>query len=388
MERNLRLYPYYQAARSTLFWLPVFFLYFAAAVPVDQILLLESIYYVGVVVLEVPSGYFSDRVGRRVTLLLSTIAGIAAYLVFATTASFSAYAGAQLLLAVAMAFNSGTDSSLLYDSLASLGRGTEIGEHEARAQAFGFGGLAVAALAGGIVASFDLQLVYFLSAGGAALSLAIVLALAEPPSHGATQPPLRQLAAVLGRLRDPTLRWVFGFTVSLVVLAHVPYELFQPYVAFLYADSTPIITGALAASMMGVAALCARHAIALRDRFGATATMLASLALLAVIMATMAAALHPVVIGLLMLRSVPTAITAPITAALIHPRIDSRMRATYLSLQSLVARLAFSASLAAASLAVGDVAYLTHARMADLLYVFAAIGVAMVALLAVTSPKR
>lgn len=64
------------------------------------------------------------------------------------------------------------------------------------------------------------------------------------------------------------------------------------------------------------------------------------------------------------------------------------MRATYLSMQSLAGRLAFSASLAGASLTLGDVATLTHGRMADLLYVFAGTSIALIALLAATRPKR
>ena len=46
------------------FWYPIFFLYFLARLPLVQVLQLEAIYYAGVVLLEVPSGWFSDRIGR------------------------------------------------------------------------------------------------------------------------------------------------------------------------------------------------------------------------------------------------------------------------------------------------------------------------------------
>ena len=51
--------------RSLLFWLPAFFLYFQSSLPVEQVLELAAIYYLGTVLCEVPSGYLSDRVGRR-----------------------------------------------------------------------------------------------------------------------------------------------------------------------------------------------------------------------------------------------------------------------------------------------------------------------------------
>ena len=52
MDRNLELYPWYQALRNGVFWLPVFFLYFLSVVSLEEALLLESIYYLAVVTLE------------------------------------------------------------------------------------------------------------------------------------------------------------------------------------------------------------------------------------------------------------------------------------------------------------------------------------------------
>ena len=106
MERNLRRYPLYQGLRSLLFWLPVFFLYFSSVLPVDQVLRLEAIYYMGVVLLEVPSGYFSDRVGRRLTLLIAAGCWVAGCALFTVSDSWWPFVAAQLLLAAGMAQSS------------------------------------------------------------------------------------------------------------------------------------------------------------------------------------------------------------------------------------------------------------------------------------------
>ena len=124
---------------------------------------LESIYYAAVVVLEVPSGYLSDRLGRRPTLIIAAAATTAAHVVFATSGSFPAFAVGQCLLAAGMAFNSGTDSALLYDSLQAQGRPDEFGSIEGRAQAWGLITMAVASAVGGLSAGFDLRLAYVLS---------------------------------------------------------------------------------------------------------------------------------------------------------------------------------------------------------------------------------
>ena len=43
---NIRLYPWFIACSNLLFWFPVFFLYFSSLVNIDQVLLLEAVYYI------------------------------------------------------------------------------------------------------------------------------------------------------------------------------------------------------------------------------------------------------------------------------------------------------------------------------------------------------
>lgn len=74
IARNARLYPWYAGLFNAHFWMPVFFLYFLRYMPLVDVLRLEAVYYLGVVLLEVPSGYFSDRFGRKLTLLISNAA--------------------------------------------------------------------------------------------------------------------------------------------------------------------------------------------------------------------------------------------------------------------------------------------------------------------------
>ena len=66
---NIRLYPWFRAASDGHAWITVFFLYMSQSLPLDQVIQLSAVYYFSVFVLEVPSGYFSDRIGRRTTLV-------------------------------------------------------------------------------------------------------------------------------------------------------------------------------------------------------------------------------------------------------------------------------------------------------------------------------
>ncbi len=72
-KRTLKIYPWFAMLLNCLFWMPIFFLYLSGKCGIGGALQLEAIYYGGIAILEVPSGFFSDRIGRRITLILASI---------------------------------------------------------------------------------------------------------------------------------------------------------------------------------------------------------------------------------------------------------------------------------------------------------------------------
>ena len=175
LERNLRLYPWCIAAFQAYCWLPVFFLFFSEKLPIERVLLLEAVYFGAICLLEVPSGYFADRVGRRTTLVISAVAIVAAHSMFFFGSFldevFLPYCAGQAALALGLAFRNGTETAFHFDTLHSLGRSEEYASREAQSSRAGFLANAGAALAGGAAASFELRYAYLLS-----LLAALVLA--------------------------------------------------------------------------------------------------------------------------------------------------------------------------------------------------------------------
>jgi len=398
LARNVRLYPWYTALFNALFWMPVFFLFFGAYLTLDRVLQLEAIYYGAVVLLEVPSGYFSDRVGRRATLLVSAASLVAAYGLFFAGGGFAAFAIAQALLAAGIAFNSGTDTALHFDSLAALGRADEYAWREARAARALFVAGALAAVAGGAVGVVQLRYAYGLSLLAALGTLAIVLAFREPRSdasdgsRAAAAGFLAQVRACLAYLRQPALAWLFGFAVLMIVLMHLPYEFYQPYLELLWGRGmsglpVPLLAGLHMAAAMMVGAWVAGRSVRVRDRWGTAGALLASGVINVAIIAAMGAALHPAIALLTVLRSVPRALsTAPLNAA-VTPRIARSQRATYLSIQSLAGRLAFSVTLIALSWIAGSGAATDWPALARMLWASAVVGVVGLGVLGVAARR-
>ena len=380
LERNIHLYPFYQLSRNLLFWMPVFFLYFSSLFPIDEVLLLAALYYASFVVLEVPSGYLSDRLGRRPTLIVGAAAAFVGSVLFVVTDTFHAFIVAQCMYSVGMAFNSGSDTALLFESLKSSGKSDEIVRHEARAHSFSFAALGAAALIGGIVAGFDLRLAYALTAVAGVVTVGICWCFVEPPAEDRlAHPPLAQFAVVMRRARDPALRWLIVFAIAIIVLEHVPYEFLQPYLDELFGDltsgtyaSTPVVAGVMVAATMGFAALASRHTESILGRLGLAKSLIVGLSAIIVLIAAMGSVLHVSFLLLFAMRSVPSAFMKPMLLAVAHPRLESGIRATFLSVQSLAGRLAFSFTLAGAAYWVGDVSHLDWDDLSTILLGYAA----------------
>lgn len=346
--KNLSLYPLYQAASGFLPWLPVFFLFFFQHMALAQALTLSAVYYLSVFILEVPSGYFSDKYGRRLTLILASGFAIVAYLMFILASSFTVFAVAQFLLAGFFSFKSGSDNSLLYDTLQALEREAEYAEREANATRYSMLALAAAAFAGGVTGLLSLTIPYVLSLAGALATLYFCSQFTEPPRAQSAAPFMQQLGVCIGSLKNPVLLWLFVFFVLAYSLQHVPAEFNQPYVKLLQQDwfSSNDLSALLSGSMVAISMLGgawgASISIRLLQRLGTGKLLLAGLAVMVLIITAMAAVLHPLVLLFVLLRNFPMAFSeAPMLAA-IAPHIGSSYRATYLSLQSLAGRAGFA----------------------------------------------
>ena len=394
LERSLRRFAVYAPLTHVNFWTPVFFLYFGERFSIEQVLQLESLYYAAVVLLEVPSGYLSDRLGRRATLLCSSVAmGVGYSLFLFGGTSFLLFALGQLGKAVGFAFLSGTDAAFHYDTLAALGREEEYADREARLLRNGYVGAAVGTALAGLLATLDLRIAYALSLLNAGVMLLLVLSLAEPPRQRegwARDGMGRQLLACVRLLRTPLLLWLFAFFCLKTTLEHVPYEFSQPYLAAVLGEpvtavkNTPAASGLLFAAIAAVGSLAANYSIRLRRRLGTGGALLGAATVQTGLIAAMAAAISPLVVPLIAFRSLLAALANPIVRAEIAPRVPQALRATYLSLHSLAGRLGYSVVLLALSSAAREGNIDDPGTLQTLLSWSLLLGVSGVALLLVT----
>ena len=392
MPTNIRLYPWFQFFRNLLFWQAIWFLYFQKSLSAAEAILLAAVYDVATTALEIPSGYMSDRLGRRLTLILALIAKCAGALLLAFGDTFAIFACAQILLGASIAFASGTDTSLLYESLARENRAHEIQTHEQRAWRSGFTALAISALSGGLLAAIAPAWTFLATAAAAFIALALAFRFEEPTNAGTRQAPLTnaaQLTAIATAFRHPTLTWLFFLAAGMYTFSHVPFVFGQPFILEAIKSSqsgfdAAIVSGTVSAIMMLVSVATSWLAPSLQRRYGVGPIFLMALAIQVGLIASLAATNHPAAIALLFLRMVPNSLAGPYIIARIHPLVANATRATYLSVQSFCGRLVFAASLFAASLIAGSASTLTYADNQLILLGYAAAGSVLLIALAAT----
>lgn len=331
--------------------MPVFFLYFSEQLGLREVIRLEAIYYIAVVLLEVPSGYFSDVIGRKITLLISSILLLLAALAYIWGGSFEVFVLGQLCFAGWMAFQSGTNTVFHFESLKALGQEAEYGDREAYVGKLGFYAGGIAALLGGALATIDLRLAFVITVFSSLVGIYTALRFTEPDmtQHGESEAfnLRRQFSSVFKYFRIKPLGWMFYYLIFMYILAHVPYEFYQPYLKLLENESAlagikaPFVSGVLYALTLFIGAHVSGKSMVWSRSIGIKSIMLIALVLLVSVVGLMGLVLHPVLVFIIMFRGAPRALIKAPTNAIITPRVDSGQRATLYSTISLICRLGF-----------------------------------------------
>lgn len=393
--RNIALYPWFKALMSLNFWQAVWFLYFQSHLSAAEAVLLYAIYDVAVTLLEVPSGYASDRLGRRVTLVISAACGGLGAVLLYMGNGFAVIALGQCLIGASAAFASGTDSALLYESLAQEGREAEVEAQELIAWRFSFTAFALSSFTGGMLAMAGPALPF--AAGALAFTGATLMALrfTEPPRSGADLPEGAEVAH-LGSLRRafrmPVVIWLFALAVAMYVFSHVPFVFGQPFILqalghWHLSAQAPAVSGTVSALMMAISVGVSLVAQRLRQRLGLPGILLLSFAMQIALCAVLALSDGPVAILFLLFRMVPASLSRPFRVARLQPLLGSDSRATYFSLESLVGRLLMAGSLWLASTSTSAIGQMPYADIRHILTGYVLAGLVTIGTLALLARR-
>ncbi|MFB9328226.1 MFS transporter [Paenibacillus aurantiacus] len=314
----------------------------------------EIIYAVAIVLLEVPSGILADKWSRKQMLLLSACLYAAELLILVFAHTFWHFAAAILLAGVSRSASSGAENALLYDSLLAEGRAENYEKVLGRMNALDLTSALLAALIGGWLAGiFKLELHYWLSIGSVLIVVGVAATLTEVRSDAADEDcaklaPLDYLRASIRFFRaNADVRsivftgMVIGSSVSFL------YEFWQIYLSRLAVPTAYFGLFSASIMLLGIPGNLLAHR--LLSRYGARPLLLAATLLASAGFFYAAFVHHVTSLGAMLLTSLAAGIAEPVASGYVHRRIDSDMRATIDSFQS----LGQNAVLAAASFGFG-----------------------------------
>ncbi|MCZ2858387.1 MFS transporter [Blastococcus sp. VKM Ac-2987] len=354
---------------TALRWLPVglttpitVLLAQARGLSLAEIGVLFTVHGAVVVALELPTGGLADVLGRRPVVVAGTVLHLASCLVFATATSFSGFLAGILLLGVGRALDSGPVEAWYVDTVARIDPAADVAPGLARRSAADGGGLAVGAVAGGLLPGLlgggadALAWPYVVAAGLDLLFLAAVLRLLtedRPPREGsvgaalaagARELPRTLTGAVRLSVTDGPMRVVLLLT-AVGGVGLVGCELLGPVRFADLAggrDGGAAVYGSVLAISFGAAAVGAMAVPALRRLLGGS-TRAACAVLTAVGALALATLAGPDVLGIaaagFALYYVAHGASWPLLSAVLHTRVAAVHRATAVSAMSLAMAL-------------------------------------------------
>ena len=146
----------------------------------EQSFQLKAFYSISIVIFEIPSGYLADILGRRKTIIMGSILGTAGFAIYAVYSGFIAFLVAEIILGIGQSFISGADSALMYDSLKADNRENEYVKYEGRNFSVGNFSEAIAGFMGGALAGISLRLPFIFQTGVAFIAIPAAIMLVEP----------------------------------------------------------------------------------------------------------------------------------------------------------------------------------------------------------------
>jgi len=348
VSRNLRLFYLFRLLATSYLYVPIFMLFQKArGLSFFESLALGGVYSAVILVAEIPTGVFADRLGRRRSMMFGALTMVASCLVAATAHSFGMFALSTGLGALSMALCSGADSAYLFDLLLEHDRVHEYNHRESTASAWHLMGSALAFAGGGLLAQIDLALPYLVTAATASMAAVVACMLDEDRVRGAA--PAREVLVswshdMRGALREVThngrLAWLIGYSAVVFTLLQATIYLYQPY---LDERGVGVIEkGLLFAGVFLVASFVAYRTHLVRRRFGDEPVLWWLLAALALSFIGLAGAANgPWMLGLLVVQAVANGLYSPLAKPLLNREItDSSRRAAVLSIESMARRAA------------------------------------------------
>lgn len=183
-HKNIKILTWFNFFTDFKLYAPIAIIYFARVS--DSYALGMAVFSVAMVssaLFEIPTGVFSDFIGRKRTVVLGALAAVIYSIFYAIGQSFLILAIGAIFEGLSRSFYSGNNDALLYDTLNETGEKHQYDEFLGRVSSMFQIALAVSAILGSILANWSFSLIMWISVVPQIICFILSLSLVEPKKH-------------------------------------------------------------------------------------------------------------------------------------------------------------------------------------------------------------
>jgi MFS family permease len=233
----------------------------------EEILITEAIYSLAILIAEVPSGYFADRVGRKISIILGALFWIIGISFYAFFGGFFWISIGALFWGIGSSFNSGANEAMLYETLMQLGREKEYKKVQGNIFFYGRIAAVIGSVSAGFMAAGDLKIPAYATLLAVIVWFFLSLSLKETRHELEEKEAWQHFKRILKEslLHDKQLRYFLLFTAIGGFFA-IEFWLAQKYWGFL--GVSIVYFGLLVAGMNIFSAFASKYAKEIENKIG------------------------------------------------------------------------------------------------------------------------
>jgi len=234
LKSNIWKFYLFQAFSALAFFVPVIVLFWQEnGLNLTQIMILQSLFSLTVVLLEVPSGYFADVFGRKESLIFASSFLTIGIFTYSLGYNFYQFLIAEILWAFGVSFVSGTDSAFIYDTLKDLKQEKLYKKIMGNAVFCYLIATSIASVIGGFIGKINFRWTFYAMLPFRILLIPLSISLKEPKRHKRIfeRGYLFELLKVLKNslIKNEKIRWLIIYSAIIAGFNSAVLWLYQPY---------------------------------------------------------------------------------------------------------------------------------------------------------------
>lgn len=342
MEKNIERYKYYLLLKNASFIGPIITIFFLMKeLSYLEIMLIATVFKFAVAILEVPTGTVADHFGYKKSMLLGFLIMGLTLTFYPIGSGFIYFMLAEVMFAVGIAFVSGADTALLYESLKVANREKDYAEVLGKASQYAFFMQIIGSIASVFLYKIYFGLPYILSGVLILLGALVVLSFVEKDTIHHDSLTFKKYFL---HIRDSgkyifhhkKLRTIILFAGLVSMFFGSIYNLYAPY--FIATEVSVVYFGFIFAGFNVVAFFTSKYAnLFMKITKSRTLIIMASLLLLSFLI--QGTVYHYIGILAICLQQIYRAINKTIYTKYINKNVETAKRATVLSFHSLFSTL-------------------------------------------------